>query len=105
MFILEDSKANILVLDDEEMVQKIEPYRSKLPHLKKIILWGGKVPEKSSDIVSWKEFMRTGMDDLNNQPVLERQRNIAINQCCVLVYTSGTTGTPKGKFATKGKGL
>ena len=22
--------------------------------------------------------------------------NIAINQCCTLVYTSGTTGNPKG---------
>ena len=26
----------------------------------------------------------------------ERLRNIAINQCCVLSYTSGTTGDPKG---------
>ena len=89
------------------MVRKIGLYWSKLPHLKKIILWGGNVPERfqSPDIVSWKEVMRTGMEDLNNQPVLERQRNMAINQCCVLVYTSGTTGTPKGKFVKKGKEL
>ena len=26
----------------------------------------------------------------------ERLSNIAINQCCVLSYTSGTTGDPKG---------
>ena len=25
-----------------------------------------------------------------------RLENIAINQCCTLVYTSGTTGNPKG---------
>ena len=25
-----------------------------------------------------------------------RLRRIAVNQCCTLVYTSGTTGNPKG---------
>ena len=37
------------------------------------------------------------MDDMNDEPVLSRQKSMAINQCCVLVYTSGTTGNPKGK--------
>ena len=26
----------------------------------------------------------------------ERLKQIAVNQCCLLVYTSGTTGQPKG---------
>merc|ERR1712226_275361 len=33
--------------------------------------------------------------DLESE-VLERQKRMAINQCCLLVYTSGTTGNPKG---------
>ena len=32
-----------------------------------------------------------GEDNLNH-----RLKRIAVNQCCTLVYTSGTTGNPKG---------
>ena len=82
----------------------------KLPNLKKIILWDGELTESdilNPDIISWKEVMTLGQteqpgrpetDTSNDQPVLERQKNMAINQCCILVYTSGTTGHPKGKF-------
>ena len=96
MFILENCKANILVVGDENTLRNIECYKNKLPNLKKIILWGGEVPEESTDTLSFIELMRLGMEDMNDQPVLERQRNMAINQCCILVYTSGTTGNPKG---------
>ena len=41
--------------------------------------------------------MKLGQE-FNNFPVLERQKNMAINQCCVLIYTSGTTGNPKGIY-------
>ena len=33
---------------------------------------------------------------LEDNDLAERLRRIAVNQCCTLVYTSGTTGNPKG---------
>ena len=33
---------------------------------------------------------------LEDKDLAERLRRIAVNQCCTLVYTSGTTGNPKG---------
>ena len=73
----------------------LKPYRSQLPDLKKIIVWGDDVSHNSDDVLSWEEIMKLGMD-CTNESVLARQRNMAINQCCVLMYTSGTTGPPKG---------
>jgi long-chain-fatty-acid--CoA ligase ACSBG len=96
-FILEDCKANILVVEEERTVNAILPYWDDLPHLKKIIIWGDKVSETvySKDVLRWENVMQLGMEE-NNVSVLERQKDMAINQCCVLIYTSGTTGNPKG---------
>ena len=80
------------------MLTKIDQYRNELPYLKKIILWNGKAPENSPDILSWDDVMQLGMQDMNNEVLYERQKKMAINQCCSLVYTSGTTGNPKGNL-------
>ena len=87
--------ANILVVENEEMAMSIEPYRNHLPNLKHIIVYDGLVAENSQDIISWQQLMKIG-DSKNDDSVLERQSKMAINECCVLVYTSGTTGNPKG---------
>ena len=78
------------------MAKAIEPYRNQLPNLKCIIVYDGKVPENSNDIISWQDLMRIGKEDTNDDAVLERQRRMAVNECAILVYTSGTTGNPKG---------
>ena len=97
-FILEDCMANILVVEDEKMAKAIEPYRNQLPHLKYIIVYDGKVSENSNDVISWQDVMRIGKENRDETEMLRRQRNMAINECCILVYTSGTTGNPKGKI-------
>ena len=32
----------------------------------------------------------------NSKDLMQRIENVAINQCCTLIYTSGTTAQPKG---------
>ena len=94
---MEDCKANILVVEDMKMARAIEPYRNQLPHLKCIIVYDDQVTGNDNDIISWKQVMELGKEDRDESEVLARQRRMAINQCCILVYTSGTTGNPKGK--------
>ena len=74
--------------------------RMMLPNLKKIIKWGDPILETvtySENVLHWADVMRLGMQDEDDQAILERNKNMAINQCCSLIYTSGTTGNPKGK--------
>ena len=48
------------------------------------------------DVLSWRAFMKLGEEAPElDKDTDQRLRQIGINQCCHLVYTSGTTGTPK----------
>jgi acyl-coenzyme A synthetase/AMP-(fatty) acid ligase len=48
------------------------------------------------DVISWKDLVELG-ESLDDTALVERQNKMAINHCATLVYTSGTTGMPKGK--------
>ena len=92
-YIAKDSRANIIVVGDQVQLTKILSIRDKLPHLKGIVLYEG-----TSDVpgvISWNELLKIGEDNIDTT-LDERISNIGVNQCCIVSYTSGTTGNPKG---------
>ena len=93
-YVAEHSRANILVVENEEQLNKISAFREKLEHLETVIQFLG-TPAPDSDVISWQDLLEVGrsVDDSVLQERLEQQ---AVNQPCMLVYTSGTTGNPKG---------
>ena len=95
-FILEEGKANLVVVENAEMTNQILKIKSGLPELQLVIQWSGTVLNSCPGVMSWKSVMEVGMKYLDNKPVKERHLNMSINECCILVYTSGTSGTPKG---------
>jgi long-subunit acyl-CoA synthetase (AMP-forming) len=56
--------------------------------------WTG-TPPSHPDVMSWKDLVSLGQDK-SEDLLVERQKKMAINHCATLVYTSGTTGMPKG---------
>ena len=68
-----------------------------MPSVKSSIQYTG--TPKDAGIMSWKDLLEIGKQE-NDDQLNERINNIAINQCCVLVYTSGTTGDSKGVKVT-----
>uniref|UniRef100_A0A3B5APA1 Long-chain-fatty-acid--CoA ligase ACSBG1 n=1 Tax=Stegastes partitus TaxID=144197 RepID=A0A3B5APA1_9TELE len=94
-YVASDSKANIIVVENQKQLDKILQIRDKLPHLKAIVQYSGQLQQKISHLYSWEEFMDLGLDVPETQldDIISSQR---ANQCCVLIYTSGTTGKPKG---------
>ncbi|KAL5282060.1 ACSBG1.2 family protein [Megaselia abdita] len=96
--VLHDSKANIVVVDDSKQCQKILKIKDKLPHLKAVI----QIQEpyepfvvKENGYYRWSDIENMDVSDMVDiyKKTLE---SIAINECCCLVYTSGTVGMPKG---------
>lgn len=91
-YIGQHANANIFVVEDDEQLQKIKAIKDDLPDLKAIIQYTGDPKDKG--VLSWKDLLEIGKKK-SMQEVEQRLKQVAINQCCRLVYTSGTTGRPK----------
>ncbi|XP_041862858.1 long-chain-fatty-acid--CoA ligase ACSBG2 isoform X2 [Melanotaenia boesemani] len=94
-YVAENSKANVIVVENHKQLQKILQIEDKLPHLKAIIQYKDALKEKRPNLYTWEEFMELGRDepDAPLDAIISSQKP---NQCCTLIYTSGTTGQPKG---------
>ena len=96
--VLENSRAQIVVVDDSKQMDKIRAIRDKLPLLKAAIqLQEPYEPymKKDDGYYRWSEIEHMTVDDVE-EAYKQRLENMAINDCCCLVYTSGTVGMPKG---------
>ena len=62
-FILEDSRANILVVEEAKNVAMILEIKDELPDLKKIVQFIG-TPAPHPDVISWKELMELGSEQV-----------------------------------------
>jgi long-chain-fatty-acid--CoA ligase ACSBG len=92
-YIAADCKANIAVVEDENQLEKFLQIRDELPHLKIIVQYSG-VPTVEG-VLSWTDLLNIGKKESDDE-LENRKAETAINMCCKLVYTSGTTGMPKG---------
>jgi len=92
-YILEDSTCSILVVEDDAQLNKVWNLVPDLPNIKKVIQYRG-APQKSG-VLRWDDVVREG-EYLPDDDLILRLRQMAANQVCCLVYTSGTTGNPKG---------
>lgn len=91
-YIAENCRADILVVEDNK--QRI---KFKAVNAKAVVQYTGEPDkeEEGSECLSWQKLLEIG-HGVDEELLEERIKQIAINQCCALVYTSGTTGPPKG---------
>ncbi|XP_061672871.1 long-chain-fatty-acid--CoA ligase ACSBG2-like isoform X2 [Syngnathoides biaculeatus] len=90
-----DSKANILVVEDQKQLDKILEIKDQLPHLKAIVQYKGQLKQRLPSLYTWAEFMTFGKD-VPEKVLDDSIARLRANECCTLIYTSGCTGNPKG---------
>ncbi len=99
-YILKNSDSKFVVARDQEQVDKVLQVKDELPLLKKVIVidMKGLRRYKNPLIISFKETEKMGRA-LHEQMPQFFQENIHSTQAeevAIIVYTSGTTGDPKG---------
>jgi len=96
--VLNHCKAKILVVSNEEFLNKVLLGQKDLKHLKKIVYLGKlTVTQKeflTSKVLSWKAILSLNQDKACEAIFLDP------DECCSIIYTSGTTGHPKGVVLT-----
>jgi len=102
-YILRDSGASHVFVEDELQLAKVREARASLPGLGKAILFQGNVPEADASwTMTFDALSRSGDEygAANPGEVDARIAALEPEQTASLLYTSGTTGNPKGVMLT-----
>ncbi len=103
-YILNDSGAVAVVCSTEEQLQKITEIRPHCPHLHNVIICESPA-SLPSNVLLFRQVVESGRKhDETHGPAQfdERRAQPGPNDVATLVYTSGTTGNPKGAMLTHG---
>lgn len=99
-YLCEDSGTTILFVEDDEQLDKALEVRDQLPKLRKIVVFDMEGLNDLDDpgVISFDELRRLGRDYNVRQPdeIMHRVKQVKPEDLAILVYTSGTTGKPKG---------
>jgi long-chain acyl-CoA synthetase len=103
-YIITDSEAGYVVVEDTAQLEKILSVKNKLKGLKKIILIEGDVPKGVKDVIIYSEIMEEGRAKREKleEKIIEAATSIRPEDMATIVYTSGTTGPPKGCMLNHG---
>lgn len=103
LFILRDSEARYLFIDNAQQYEKVRSIRSGLPRLEKIISFDEDARVLADPmVISFANLLALSgrTDEEADAFAAERARQIQPDDCSGVIYTSGTTGQPKGVVTT-----
>ncbi|KAK7366684.1 hypothetical protein VNO80_08681 [Phaseolus coccineus] len=96
-FIICHAEVSIAFAEEKKIPELLKTFPNATKHLKTIVSFGKVTHEQKQEvekfglaIYSWDEFLQVGQNKSYDLPIKKR------SDICTIMYTSGTTGDPKG---------
>jgi long-chain acyl-CoA synthetase len=96
-YVLENSDAKAVVVEDDEQLAKIDQIRDRAPKLEHVIRMEG----SGGNAISMEELIEAGSGRSDSEWE-QRWQSVTPDDICTFIYTSGTTGPPKGCVISHG---
>lgn len=90
-FILNHCEAQMAIVEGNEVMNKIDNIRPTTPSLKHVYTFIDR-----NKFPYLEQLIQLGAENPNPEELQRRKEQVNTNDCSTIMYTSGTTGTPKG---------
>jgi long-chain acyl-CoA synthetase len=103
--IVAHSEMRLCFVENDAMLARLLEAKARVPKLERIVLLGGPAPaDPPLPVMTWDGFLSLAEKQKGSDPGAFEKRwaDLRRDDLLTIVYTSGTTGTPKGVMLTQG---
>jgi long-chain acyl-CoA synthetase len=98
-YIIDHCEAVLVFAQDEIQLAKLRQIRDQIPRVRQVILLNGQAPAGDDWVMGFEDFLALA-DRVDDGAFSSRAAAVAPTDTAGIVYTSGTTGVPKGAVLT-----
>jgi long-chain acyl-CoA synthetase len=98
-YIVNHSDAVLVFAEDPGQVDKLSSIRAEIPTVRKVVLFKGTPPAGDDWVITYDDFLELGRE-VADADLDARIADVEPTDVAAIVYTSGTTGVPKGAVLT-----